>query len=158
MKILIVGATGLIGKEVGKKLVRAGHHLVVISRNSKKAQAELPFPCDAVEGDLEKGLIRDPRILDVDVVIDPIGVTRPVKSQPTKGVGVSFEEAVSSGAAYLGNGWRWVVGVDISATHRDVDELPSRPVPKSLPLRRPYLDPSEAATPLRHTQRARGRR
>ncbi len=44
MRILLTGATGLIGKELGKRLVLAGHEVVVVSRNVDKARRELPFP------------------------------------------------------------------------------------------------------------------
>lgn len=44
MKILLSGATGLIGKELGRELCSTGHEIYVISRNYLKAQAELPFP------------------------------------------------------------------------------------------------------------------
>jgi len=44
MRILITGATGLIGREVGKRLSMSGHNLVVVSRNPERARRELPFP------------------------------------------------------------------------------------------------------------------
>ena len=37
LRILLTGATGLIGKEVGKALTQAGHHVVAVSRNRAKA-------------------------------------------------------------------------------------------------------------------------
>ena len=45
MNILITGASGLIGKELGKKLVSEGHSVVVTSRNPEKTKLLLPFPC-----------------------------------------------------------------------------------------------------------------
>ena len=42
MKILLTGGTGLIGKELGKALVRAKHQVVVVSRDQKKAEQHLP--------------------------------------------------------------------------------------------------------------------
>lgn len=57
MKILITGATGLIGKELGKLLVAKGHEIVVVSRSKEKALKELPFLCEVIEGDLVKGSI-----------------------------------------------------------------------------------------------------
>ncbi len=49
MKILITGATGLVGKEIGKALFAKGHDLVVVSRNPNKAQKNLPFPCEIIK-------------------------------------------------------------------------------------------------------------
>ena len=49
MKILLTGATGLIGKEVGKLLVSEGHEVIAMTRNAKRARIELPFPCRIVE-------------------------------------------------------------------------------------------------------------
>ena len=44
MRVLLTGATGLIGKEVGKRLVRAGHEVNVVSRDPHRAFETLPFP------------------------------------------------------------------------------------------------------------------
>ena len=44
MKILMTGATGFVGKELGKALIRKGHELFVLTRNPVKAFTELPFP------------------------------------------------------------------------------------------------------------------
>jgi uncharacterized protein (TIGR01777 family) len=44
MKILMTGATGLIGKEIGKKLVSKGHEITVLTRNINEARSSLPFP------------------------------------------------------------------------------------------------------------------
>lgn len=52
MKILITGATGFIGVRLGEELVKAGHSLVVVTRNSAKARAELKYKADLVECDL----------------------------------------------------------------------------------------------------------
>lgn len=52
MRILITGASGLVGKELGKVLVARGHELVVITRDRSKGGAHLPFPCKVLEWDL----------------------------------------------------------------------------------------------------------
>ena len=52
MKILMTGATGFVGQKLGLELVKAGHELVVISRQSLKAQKSCPFPCQIIEADL----------------------------------------------------------------------------------------------------------
>ncbi|MFZ4404291.1 MAG: TIGR01777 family oxidoreductase [Pseudobdellovibrionaceae bacterium] len=72
MKILITGATGLIGKELGKALALKDHQLVVISRSAEKAKLVLPFPCEVIEGDLEKSPLLLPA---VDAVIHLAGTS-----------------------------------------------------------------------------------
>ncbi len=47
----MTGATGLIGREVGKRLVEQGHQLVVLSRNPSSARLELPFPAQVFQWD-----------------------------------------------------------------------------------------------------------
>jgi len=44
MNILISGATGLVGTELGKALVAQGHSVFVLSRDRKRAQKQCPFP------------------------------------------------------------------------------------------------------------------
>lgn len=51
MKVLITGSTGLVGKELGKKLVMSGHSLVVLVRNPNKAKLNLPFPAEIYKWD-----------------------------------------------------------------------------------------------------------
>lgn len=73
MKVLITGATGLIGKEIGKKLAEHGHEIFVVSRDVKKAQENLPFPCQIIAGDLNKGVLHDQRLLEIEGVINLMG-------------------------------------------------------------------------------------
>lgn len=73
MKILITGATGFIGKELGLKLVRSGHDLVVVSRSRKKAYEVLPFPCEVLELDLTREKMDLDKIQDIDAVIHLMG-------------------------------------------------------------------------------------
>lgn len=55
MKIAITGASGLVGKELGKALAKAGHEIVVLARPSSVAKAtSLPFPCTALAWDAER--------------------------------------------------------------------------------------------------------
>ena len=48
MKIMLTGATGLIGTAVGLQLVRDGHEIVAISRDPESAKRNLPFPASHV--------------------------------------------------------------------------------------------------------------
>lgn len=45
MKILLLGATGFIGRELGIKLVASGHQVQVVTRRPKEVSGLLPFPC-----------------------------------------------------------------------------------------------------------------
>lgn len=73
MKILMTGATGMIGRQLGKKLVERGHELFVISRNADKARELLPFPAQIIEGDLEKGTLGSPFLSKIEGVVHLAG-------------------------------------------------------------------------------------
>lgn len=72
MKILITGATGLVGTQLGIELVKSGHEIVVVSRSEKKAKLALPFPCQVIEADLMTSEI-SPSIHSIDAVIHLLG-------------------------------------------------------------------------------------
>lgn len=73
MQILLTGATGLIGKQLGLALVRKGHELIVISRDAKRTQQQLPFPCQIIEGDLTAGPLSNQLLKQVEGVIHLAG-------------------------------------------------------------------------------------
>ncbi|MCM2283091.1 MAG: TIGR01777 family oxidoreductase [Bdellovibrionaceae bacterium] len=49
MKVLMTGATGLIGSRLGYELVKHGHQVTVLARDSARARLQLPFPCEIFE-------------------------------------------------------------------------------------------------------------
>jgi uncharacterized protein len=51
MRVLMTGATGLIGKELGKSLAARGDALVCLVRNAREASVRLPFPATCFEWD-----------------------------------------------------------------------------------------------------------
>ena len=79
MKILLTGASGLVGQALGIALARKGHELVVISRaSSEHVSRELPYPfIQHIKVDLSQGSIDQPELLsgleDVTVVINLMG-------------------------------------------------------------------------------------
>ena len=73
MKVLITGATGLVGREIGKKIANLGHQVFVVSRNAEKAKLDCPFPCEVIEGSLDQNLISDPRFKSIEAVIHLAG-------------------------------------------------------------------------------------
>lgn len=73
MRVLLTGATGLIGKEIGKMLAEKGHHLFVVTRSPSKAREQLPFPCELIEGDLNQHALHDSRLQTIEGVINLMG-------------------------------------------------------------------------------------
>lgn len=73
MKILMTGATGLIGKEVGKKLVEEGHELTVLTRSAQEARSTLPFPAKILEWKHYSEAIPSHYFDDIDSVIHLAG-------------------------------------------------------------------------------------
>ena len=51
MKIVLIGATGFIGQELGIELVRGGHEVTALVRNPEKAKLNLPYPCRILKFD-----------------------------------------------------------------------------------------------------------
>ncbi len=75
MKILITGATGLIGSELGPKLIELGHSLVVVTRNKNKALENLTFFADIIECDLNTTPLYPESFTGVDAIINLAGET-----------------------------------------------------------------------------------
>ncbi len=51
MKVLMTGGTGLIGSELGLELTKAGHELVILTRNPTNSYKKCPFPHTALKWD-----------------------------------------------------------------------------------------------------------
>ncbi len=73
MKILLTGATGFVGRELGKALVRQGHQLHVLTRNASKARESLPFPAACIECDLNEEDLPETALDGVEAVIHLAG-------------------------------------------------------------------------------------
>lgn len=72
-KILLTGATGFIGRELGKALVREGYQVVVLARNPERAGLELPFPCKVYPWSSEDDHFPNDALAGVDAVIHIAG-------------------------------------------------------------------------------------
>lgn len=71
--ILITGATGFIGNELGQKLVRLGHKIKIVTRNEKKAREQLSFPAEIIVCDLNAIDLPKEAFNNVDCVIHLAG-------------------------------------------------------------------------------------
>ena len=75
MKIMMTGGTGLIGQEVGKKLVALGHDVTVVTRNLKNARQNLSFKASFVECDLNTKALSSTDFEGIDVIVNLMGET-----------------------------------------------------------------------------------
>lgn len=73
MRILITGATGLIGSHLGLNLAQLGHEIVVVSRSRASAIEKLAFPCEVIEGDLMRSPLKISNSKPIDAVIHLLG-------------------------------------------------------------------------------------
>lgn len=65
MRILLTGGTGTLGKELGKALVRKGHSLTVVTRQSAEtARLYLPYPCEIMVYDLNTSPLQTKETFD----------------------------------------------------------------------------------------------
>lgn len=71
MKVLITGATGLLGNQLGELLVRKNHEVVVVTRNKRSAIEHLHFPAEIIECDLNDSIFDFP--IDTDCVVHLAG-------------------------------------------------------------------------------------
>ena len=74
MRVLVTGATGLIGRHVCKELLQSGHQLTVITRSQKKYNEIVGLPACILEHDLIKGPLKSSPILEsIEVIIHLAG-------------------------------------------------------------------------------------
>lgn len=73
MKILMTGGTGLIGQEIGKKLVALGHEVAVVTRNQKTAKQSLSFKSTFIECDLNINALSPSDFNGIDAIVNLLG-------------------------------------------------------------------------------------
>jgi uncharacterized protein len=73
MKVLVTGATGLVGRRLVRRLIEAGHEVVVLTRNLDDASVNLPVRCLIHEWFPDNGNIDDRALDDVDGVVHLAG-------------------------------------------------------------------------------------
>jgi len=73
MRILIIGATGFIGRELMKELEQAGHHPVAVSRNAFNAKETLGGKAEIIEWDGLSPVDLAKHFAGVDAIINLAG-------------------------------------------------------------------------------------
>ena len=70
MKILLVGATGTLGRQIAKKAIEEGHDVRCFVRNPRKASFLQEWGCELTKGNLLVPGDIDYALQDIEVVID----------------------------------------------------------------------------------------
>lgn len=73
-KIIITGATGLIGKKLSEELFKSGKHIIIFSRDSRRAKDILKKDYDYVDWDYRYPEKWSEKISDTDAVIHLAGI------------------------------------------------------------------------------------
>ena len=70
MKILLVGATGTLGRQIAKQAIEEGHEVRCFVRNPRKASFLQEWGCELTKGNLLNSGDLDYALQDIEVVID----------------------------------------------------------------------------------------
>ena len=70
MKILLVGATGTLGRQIAKQAIQDGHEVRCFVRNPRKASFLQEWGCELTKGNLLISEDLDYALQDIEVVID----------------------------------------------------------------------------------------
>lgn len=74
MKVILSGGTGLVGRELGKALVKEGYEVIALTRNPEKSLEKTPYPHKPIKWDGEKDVLDAQVFEGVDAVIHLAGV------------------------------------------------------------------------------------
>jgi uncharacterized protein YbjT (DUF2867 family) len=78
VKVLVCGASGFIGRHLGRRLLRSGHTVVAVMRHASNGPVG-DFASHAVTGDFSRDVSAAdwlPRLAGVDVVVNAVGILR----------------------------------------------------------------------------------
>jgi dihydroflavonol-4-reductase len=75
MKVLLTGATGFLGSEIARQLVREGHGVRVLVRKTSKLDALAGLPVETFEGDIVDAASVERALEGVDALIHTAGNT-----------------------------------------------------------------------------------
>lgn len=73
MKILLTGATGMIGRKLGQHWVGEGHQIVALSRSPSRARFQLAYPAEIFQWDALREPAPTAAFRGVDVIVHLVG-------------------------------------------------------------------------------------
>ncbi|KAJ8077221.1 hypothetical protein PM082_001649 [Marasmius tenuissimus] len=118
MRVLVLGATGLIGLPIAQALVRAGHYVVGLTRSEDKVKQLAAEEIVPLVGEPSSPSQWISIIRDMDVVIDAVGGTAPIATLARE-LFLAVSQAASSlrpshapKLAYIYTSGTWVHGED----------------------------------------------
>lgn len=83
-RILVVGATGLIGTPVARQLLAAGHHVRALVRDPDRARTQLGSELEYVAGSVTDSAAVDQAIRGTEAVHISLGVEDPAQLDPPR--------------------------------------------------------------------------
>jgi NADH dehydrogenase len=98
-RILVVGATGLIGQPVARRLLADGHHMRLLVRDPEHARTRLGPDFEYVQGSVADSAAVDRAVQGTDGVHVSLGVEDPAQLEPVEHHGTA---AVAASAARHG--------------------------------------------------------
>lgn len=117
MKILVVGATGMLGEPVAKQLQSEGHTVRILSRNVEKAQVIFGDSFEVVYGDVEQPTTLSAALADCEGVhISLAGGPTPASYERIEHQGTAnvVQAAANAGVAYV----TYLSGFSVNETNR----------------------------------------
>jgi uncharacterized protein YbjT (DUF2867 family) len=156
VRILLTGATGFLGRHVGRALVAAGHEVIGCSRHRSEALHRWP-DLGWIRVDLALDRSADawrPRLTGFDAVINTAGILRERPGQSFEAV--NFEAPRALFAACAERGLRRVIQLSAPDCERDAREYAATKLRAEHALAGLDLDWTVVRAPLRHPEELSG--
>jgi len=133
MKVLVLGATGFIGMPAAQALVRAGHHVIGLTRSEKKGKQLAAEEIIPLIGEIDKPSEWVSIVKDLDAVLECVGGTADIKTLSESilaAVGKAAQELRPQGAprlTYIYTSGTWVHGENRNEVVTDTTPITSTP-------------------------------
>lgn len=147
MRVLVTGATGLVGYPIVERLLARGDQVRALVRDPTRARELLPPEVELVAGDLTRPETLPAAVRDVELVFHAAGLPEQWRRDPADFDRVNHQGTVALLEAALQAGVRRVVYTSTMDVFRTVDGV----------LREEQLDPDPKPTPYERSKQAADR-